>query len=96
MGGPTTAEPYKFVSAQEVRGDIAAERASSAASGKTANKTLFSCKTVNSVLMTETAFADAEFEWHECRGHIFYGYEGSTILEIGGTPVNPRKTRSGE
>lgn len=95
-GTPTTPEPYKFVSAQEVQGDIAAEKARSAASGNTANKTLFLCKTVNSVLTTETAFADAEFEWHECRDHIFYVYEGWTMPEIGGTPVNPRKTRPGE
>jgi mannose-6-phosphate isomerase-like protein (cupin superfamily) len=37
-----------------------------------------------------------EFEWHEGRDHIFQILDGSTVIEVGGTPKNAHSTKPGE
>lgn len=48
------------------------------------------------VLTTEKAKSAKEFEWHEGRDHILQILEGSTVLEVGGTPKDGRNTKPGE
>ncbi len=49
-----------------------------------------------SVLTLETNKSGKEFEYHEHRDHILQIIEGSTHLDLGGTPQNPRNTAPGE
>jgi hypothetical protein len=53
-------------------------------------------KTFTVVLTTEKAKSAREFEWHEGRDHILQILDGSTVVEVGGTPKNGRKTKPGE
>jgi len=48
------------------------------------------------VLTTELAKSAKEFEWHDQRDHILLILDGSTVYELGGTPVTPRLTKPGE
>lgn len=48
------------------------------------------------VLTSEEKKAAAEFEWHEARDHIFTILEGSTKVELGGTPSGSHQTKPGE
>jgi mannose-6-phosphate isomerase-like protein (cupin superfamily) len=48
------------------------------------------------VLTTEGKKAGKEYEWHEGRDHIFQILEGSTIIEVGGTPQGAHQTKPGE
>jgi mannose-6-phosphate isomerase-like protein (cupin superfamily) len=48
------------------------------------------------VLTTEEKKAGKEYEWHEGRDHIFQILEGSTVIEVGGTPQGAHNTKPGE
>ena len=48
------------------------------------------------VLTTEGKKAGNEYEWHEGRDHIFQILEGSTVIEVGGTPQGAHSTKPGE
>jgi len=47
-------------------------------------------------LTVERGKSAKEFEWHEGRDHIVQILSGSTIVEVGGTPVNGYSTGPGE
>jgi len=48
------------------------------------------------VLTTEGKKAGKEYEWHEGRDHIFQILEGSTVIEVGGTPQGAHSSKPGE
>jgi mannose-6-phosphate isomerase-like protein (cupin superfamily) len=48
------------------------------------------------VLTTEVKKAGKEYEWHEGRDHIFQILEGSTVIDVGGTPQGAHNTKPGE
>ena len=48
------------------------------------------------VLTAEEKKAGKEYEWHEGRDHIIQIIEGSTVIEVGGTPVGAHSTKPGE
>ncbi|HUB51521.1 MAG TPA: hypothetical protein VL986_05210 [Terracidiphilus sp.] len=60
------------------------------------NNKLVNLPTFSVALMVETNKAAKEFEWHESRDHIFQILEGSTLFELGGTPVNAHSSKAGE
>jgi mannose-6-phosphate isomerase-like protein (cupin superfamily) len=60
------------------------------------NSTLVDDKTFTIALTVEKNKAAKEFEWHEGRDHIFQILDGSTVIEVGGTPKNARNTKPGE
>jgi quercetin dioxygenase-like cupin family protein len=81
--------PYTLVKSDELDADIKAE-------GKNANKVLYTDANFEMALTTETAAHGAEHEWHEYRDHIVYILDGSTMIEVGGTPKGAHKLRTGE
>ena len=48
------------------------------------------------ILTVETAKTPKEFEWHEGRDHVLQIIEGSTVLEVGGTPRGGHSKGPGE
>jgi mannose-6-phosphate isomerase-like protein (cupin superfamily) len=58
--------------------------------------TLVNGITFTVVLTVEKNKAAKEFEWHEGRDHVFQILDGSTVIEVGGTPKNAHSTKSGE
>jgi mannose-6-phosphate isomerase-like protein (cupin superfamily) len=60
------------------------------------NNTLVDDKTFTIALTVEKNKAGKEFEWHEGRDHIFQILDGSTRIEVGGTPKDARNTKPGE
>ena len=48
------------------------------------------------VIMAEEKKAAAEFEWHELRDHIFQILEGTTKVELGGTPSGAHQPKPSE
>lgn len=87
--GPTF---FQFFTAQTIQDDIQALKA------KPGNNNLVDgTSTQFSVILTvETAKAAKEFEWHEGRDHVFQIIEGSTVLEVGGTPRGAHSKGPGE
>ena len=65
---------------------------------KPGNDSLFDSKTLpfTIVLTTEEKKAAKEFEYHEGRDHILQILEGTTLLEVGGTPKDARSIKPGE
>jgi quercetin dioxygenase-like cupin family protein len=89
-GVPSFDGPYTYYSKDQLDGFIKAE-------GTNGIKSLFVKDQRSDIaLTTETAFQAKEYEWHEYRDHIFYVLDGSTSLEVGGTPVGTHKLRPGE
>ncbi len=60
------------------------------------NKTIVDDKTFIVMLTFEKSKAQKEFEWHEGRDHVFQILDGSTVIEIGGTPKNAHSSKPGE
>ncbi len=58
--------------------------------------TLVNDITFTVALTVEKNKAAQEFEWHEVRDHVFQILDGSTVIEVGGTPKNARSTKPGE
>lgn len=85
-------EPFQLFTAAKLEEDI---KALHAAPG---NNNLFQPASlpVTVVLTVEEKKIAKEFEWHEGRDHIMQIVEGSTVLEVGGTPQNGRNTKPGE
>lgn len=87
---PTFDGPYTYYSKEQLDGFIKAE-------GANGGKQLYMKDQQSDIaLTTETAFEAKEYEWHEYRDHIFYILDGSTMLEVGGTPGGTHKLRPGE
>jgi mannose-6-phosphate isomerase-like protein (cupin superfamily) len=47
-------------------------------------------------LTVEKEKSAKEFEWHEGRDHVFQILDGSTVIEVGGTPKNAHSNKPGE
>jgi len=60
------------------------------------NKTIVDDKTFIVMLTVEKNKAQQEFEWHEGRDHVFQIIEGSTVIEVGGTPKGAHSSRPAE
>jgi mannose-6-phosphate isomerase-like protein (cupin superfamily) len=60
------------------------------------NKTIVDDKTFTIALTVEKNKAAKEFEWHEARDHVFQILDGSTVIEVGGTPKNAHSSKPGE
>ncbi len=60
------------------------------------NKTIVDDKTFIVMLTVENNKAQQEFEWHEARDHVFQILEGSTVIEVGGTPAKAHSSKPGE
>jgi mannose-6-phosphate isomerase-like protein (cupin superfamily) len=81
---------FQEFSAQDIQNDMKALMANPG------NKNLVDGKTFTMVLTTETAKNADEFEWHAGRDHIIQIVDGSTIIEVGGTPKNGHSIGPGE
>jgi mannose-6-phosphate isomerase-like protein (cupin superfamily) len=60
------------------------------------NNKLVNLPTFTVALTVERKKAAKEFEWHEARDHVFQIIDGSTVIEVGGTPKNAHSTGAGE
>lgn len=60
------------------------------------NSTIVDDKTFTVALTVEKSKAAKEFEWHEGRDHVFQILDGSTVIEVGGTPKNAHSSKAGE
>jgi mannose-6-phosphate isomerase-like protein (cupin superfamily) len=80
----------RIFTAQTIQDDMKALNASPG------DNKLVEQKTFTVVLTTEKAKSAREFEWHEGRDHILQILDGSTVVEVGGTPQNGRNTKPGE
>jgi mannose-6-phosphate isomerase-like protein (cupin superfamily) len=87
---PAGAATFQEFSAQDIQNDMKALMASPG------NKNLVDGKTFTMVLTTETAKSAIEFEWHAGRDHIIQIVDGTTIVEVGGTPRNGHSIGPGE
>jgi mannose-6-phosphate isomerase-like protein (cupin superfamily) len=81
---------FQLFRADAIQADIQALQASPG------NNNLVIGKNFTVALTVETAKSAKEFEWHEGRDHIFEILEGSTIIEVGGTPREARNIGPGE
>ena len=87
---PSSDGTYTYFSKEQLDGFIKEE-------GANGTKSLFLKDQQSDIaLHVETAFQAKEYEWHEYRDHVFYVLDGSTLLEIGGTPKGTHKLSSGE
>lgn len=84
------AASFQFFTAQEIQDDAKALLASPG------NNNLVQGKNFAVVLTVETAKSAKEFEWHEGRDHILQVLDGSTVLEVGGTPKSAHSEAPGE
>jgi mannose-6-phosphate isomerase-like protein (cupin superfamily) len=89
IGAPV---PFQLFTAQAIQD---AMKVLQAAPG---NKNLVDAKALpfTVVLTTEEKKSGKEFEWHEGRDHILQILEGTTRLDVGGTPKDGRNTKPGE
>jgi mannose-6-phosphate isomerase-like protein (cupin superfamily) len=60
------------------------------------NSTIVDDKTFIVMLTVEKNKAAKEFEWHEGRDHVFQIIDGSTAIEVGGTPKGSHSSKAGE
>jgi mannose-6-phosphate isomerase-like protein (cupin superfamily) len=93
-GGDQTAapEPFQLFAADKLADAMKTLQA------KPGNDSLFGPKTLplTIVMTSEEKKSGKEFEYHEGRDHIFQILDGTTIYEVGGTPMNARNTKPGE
>lgn len=81
---------FQLFNAAAIQSDIAALKSSPGNNPLVTNKNFLVALTV------ENAKTPAEFEWHEGRDHILQILEGSTVLEVGGTPKGGHSKAPGE
>jgi mannose-6-phosphate isomerase-like protein (cupin superfamily) len=84
------AASFQFFTAQQIQDDAKALIASPG------NNNLVQGKNFAVVLTVETAKSAKEFEWHEGRDHVLQVLDGSTVLEVGGTPKGAHSEAPGE
>ena len=87
-----TPVPFQFITAAEIADDIKALHAAPGNNNLVTNPAL----PFTLVLTVEEKKAAKEFEYHEGRDHILQVLEGSTVYEIGGTPVSPHSPKANE
>jgi mannose-6-phosphate isomerase-like protein (cupin superfamily) len=90
MSGGGMSNSYQLFTADTIHSDIKALDASPG------NNNLVTGKNFTVVLTVETTKTATEFEWHEGRDHVFQILEGSTVVEVGGTPKNGHSIGPGE
>jgi quercetin dioxygenase-like cupin family protein len=93
-GGPpaATPEPFQIFTAEKLSDAMKTLQA------KPGNDSLFDAKALpfTIVMTTEEKKAAKEFEYHEGRDHILQILDGTTLLEVGGTPKDAHNTKPGE
>jgi quercetin dioxygenase-like cupin family protein len=89
---PAAPEPFQLFTADKLT------EAMKTLQSKPGNDSLFDVKTLpfTIVMTTEEKKSGKEFEYHEGRDHIIQILEGTTILQVGGTPKDPHSTKPGE
>lgn len=85
-----TPEKFQVFTAQALADDAKGVMA------KPGNNLLVQLPAFSMVMTTEVAHSAKEFEWHEERDHIIQILDGTTVYELGGTPLNGRVTKPGE
>jgi quercetin dioxygenase-like cupin family protein len=87
-----SAQPIKLFKADELATDMKALDA------KPGDNRLYTSTAipVQIILTTEKHKSAAEFEWHEGRDHIVQIIDGSTLYEVGGTPIGTKVMGPGE
>lgn len=81
---------YQLFTADAIQADVKALEASPGNNALVTNKNFLVALTV------ETAKSAKEFEWHEGRDHVMQIVDGSTIVEVGGTPKGGHSIGPGE
>src|SRR5271157_4717817 len=76
----TGEEKYQLFTAETIADDAKALDANPG------NNNLVGGTNFTAVLTVEKAKSAKEFEWHEGRDHVLQILEGSTVVEVGGTP----------
>jgi quercetin dioxygenase-like cupin family protein len=84
------AASFQVFTAQQIQDDAKVLMASPG------NNNLVQGKNFAVVLTVETGKSAKEFEWHEGRDHILQVLDGSTVLEVGGTPKGAHSEAPGE
>jgi mannose-6-phosphate isomerase-like protein (cupin superfamily) len=95
LAGPAAAaqapqSSFQLFNAAAIQSDIAALKSNPGNNALVTNKNFLVALTV------ENAKTPAEFEWHEGRDHILQILEGSTVLDVGGTPKGGHSKAPGE
>ncbi len=85
-------EPFQMFTADKLADAVKTLQA------KPGNDNLFDSKALpfTIVMTVEEKKVAKEFEYHEGRDHIVQIVEGTTVIEVGGTPQSPRNTKAGE
>jgi len=87
---PGPQNSYQLFTAAAIQADIHALQASPG------NDNLVDLKNFTVALTVETAKSAREFEWHEGRDHVLQILDGSTVVEVGGTPRGSHSSKPGE
>jgi mannose-6-phosphate isomerase-like protein (cupin superfamily) len=90
QAAPAAPATYQLFTAQVLENDIQALDA------VPATNTLYQTSTFSVALLTEKAHIAKEFEWHEGKDHVFKILDGSTVIEVGGTPKGTHGNGPGE
>jgi mannose-6-phosphate isomerase-like protein (cupin superfamily) len=88
----TPSVPFKLVTAPQFTEALATLKA------KPGNFSFFDAPSLpfTCVMTLEQNKSPKEFEWHEGRDHIVQILDGSTVIEVGGTPQGGHNTKPGE
>ncbi len=92
---PLSTEKYKLITAETLAMDIQAHQGK-AHQGKSGATRLFNDKNFVLDLWVEKTTGPHQFEWHEHRDHIVYILGGTTVYEVGGTPLRGHSIGPGE
>jgi mannose-6-phosphate isomerase-like protein (cupin superfamily) len=90
MQASGAAGSFQLFTAETIQADIKALDASPG------NNNLVTGKNFTVALTVEKAKSASEFEWHEARDHVLQILDGSTVIEVGGTPKNGHSIGPGE
>jgi quercetin dioxygenase-like cupin family protein len=83
-------ESFQLFTAGKIQTDIHALQA------VPGNNNLVTGKNFTIALTVETAKSATEFEWHEHRDHVLQVLDGSTVVDVGGTPKGAHSIGTGE
>jgi mannose-6-phosphate isomerase-like protein (cupin superfamily) len=91
-GQAATSEPFQLFTAEKLADAMKTLQA------KPGNDNLFAPKALpfTIVMTTEEKKSAKEFEYHEGRDHIVQILEGTTVIDVGGTPNDPRNFKPEE
>jgi len=91
-----TAQPAASAGSFQLFTNDALEADIKALAASPGNNNLVTGKNFTVALTVETAKSAKEFEWHEGRDHVLQILDGTTIVDVGGTPKGAHSSRPGE